>query len=489
MCVIKQKQTNATRNQSAATTTYGYDSLYRLTVASTTFASSTPYKHAFAYTPIGNISAMSTTSGATTTYTYAETGYTNPHAPTAIGGTTLTYDTNGNVTVNGQTAYTWDYRNRMTATGKGGATTTYAYDHTYERVKKVSTTTTTWYPSDLYSKEGSTTTRFIYGNGELLATVEGNGTATSTRYYHADHLGSTRLVTDSSGVGKQALDYYPYGSQRITNGVYTAPRTYIGEIGDQSTQLQYLNARYYDPQRGQFLSQDPVFWGSQNLSNPQSFNSYSYAENNPVNRKDPSGLVTAKGSAKETLKAIEKTLRDMLKLVASYATNPIGTQISIAKSQAQTVKKVVSAAANPSQTYSQGRQAVATFMNASDAEQDVIIGSGIVFVGSLFVPGPKVFKPKNIIDETLSGSGNMRSASKLSSTEALTTGEEFLGPNYVQIGKPDSGVFRSADGLRQFRIDNNSIDPARSQPHVSFEAFQVGQTTPYVNNHVFLTNY
>lgn len=51
-----------------------------------------------------------------------------------------------------------------------------------------------------------------------------------------------------------------------------------------------MNARYYDGKRGQFLSQDPVFWSTkQNLANPQSFNSYSYAENNPVNLKDPDG--------------------------------------------------------------------------------------------------------------------------------------------------------------------------------------------------------
>jgi RHS repeat-associated protein len=54
----------------------------------------------------------------------------------------------------------------------------------------------------------------------------------------------------------------------------------------------FLNARYYNSSQGQFLSEDPVFWGEpklQNLQNPQSFNTYSYSLDNPITNKDPSG--------------------------------------------------------------------------------------------------------------------------------------------------------------------------------------------------------
>ena len=53
------------------------------------------------------------------------------------------------------------------------------------------------------------------------------------------------------------------------------------------------NARYYEGQRGQFLSEDPTFWGKQSLQNPQSLNSYSYAEGNPIVKKDPTGLAVS----------------------------------------------------------------------------------------------------------------------------------------------------------------------------------------------------
>jgi len=97
----------------------------------------------------------------------------------------------------------------------------------------------------------------------------------------------------SSGDVVQTLDYYPFGSERINQDYGSqSQRTYIGEHYDDETDLSYLNARYYKGDRGQFLSQDPVFWEdplSQNLENPQSLNSYSYAENNPIIKKDPTG--------------------------------------------------------------------------------------------------------------------------------------------------------------------------------------------------------
>jgi hypothetical protein len=46
-----------------------------------------------------------------------------------------------------------------------------------------------------------------------------------------------------------------------------------------------MQARSDNPCRGQFLSEDPVFLGDQKqqvLTDPQSLNSYSYANDNPV---------------------------------------------------------------------------------------------------------------------------------------------------------------------------------------------------------------
>lgn len=80
---------------------------------------------------------------------------------------------------------------------------------------------------------------------------------------------------------------------------------YIGQYLDDATNLDYLNARYYDGGRGQFTSQDPVFLSigsptqlkqltqldlSDFLKDPQRQNSYNYGGGNPITNKDPSGL-------------------------------------------------------------------------------------------------------------------------------------------------------------------------------------------------------
>jgi len=93
----------------------------------------------------------------------------------------------------------------------------------------------------------------------------------------------------------QWFDYAPYGAviASTNTGTTRAARQYVNRFADQSN-LDYLNARYYDPARGQFISQDPAFWSNkQNLMNPQSLNSYSYANDNPITGKDPDGLASS----------------------------------------------------------------------------------------------------------------------------------------------------------------------------------------------------
>ncbi len=124
-------------------------------------------------------------------------------------------------------------------------------------------------------------------------------------------------MTDEAGDIVEAVDYYPYGSPRVdqkTGGYQGEARKYIGERYDAATNLSYLNARYYDGARGQFTSQDPVFWGKQDLANPQSLNSYGYSLNNPISRKDPSG----KASISDGMKAIVSLLQSLVSSLMSW---------------------------------------------------------------------------------------------------------------------------------------------------------------------------
>lgn len=291
------------------TTNYSYDNLDRLLTASTTVASTSPFKMSYAYDALGNITGVSLNGAATTTYTYAQTGYANPHAATTYNGTTYTYDNNGNVTAAGTSAYTYDYLNRMSQSVIATATTTYGYDHAGARMFQQTASSTTFYPSRFYSMiattSGATTTatstEYIFLGDLLLATIDQlriNGTATGTptpSFVHPDHLGSTGIVTNASGTPVQTLDYYPYGGTRVSSGAQLEKRQYIGQFTDPSA-LSYLNARYYDASRGQFTSEDPVFWeigltrdGKSALANPQALNSYGYGNGNPITNKDPLG--------------------------------------------------------------------------------------------------------------------------------------------------------------------------------------------------------
>jgi hypothetical protein len=163
----------------------------------------------------------------------------------------------------------WDYKNRMLSARVAGATSTYQYDHTIARVAQMTPTTTSHYPTKFYSVEYAgvstttgTSTAFLFHGDTLVAYIEqrianGQATGTPTTYYvHPDHLGSTNVVTNSGGTVVEALDYYPYGAERIHSGSADLDRTYIGQFGDDATSLDYLNAR---PQAksGKTLARNP----------------------------------------------------------------------------------------------------------------------------------------------------------------------------------------------------------------------------------------
>jgi RHS repeat-associated protein len=262
----------------------------------TSSQSATTSVETYSYNIIGNLLSKTGQQG---TYAYAGTttgSYANPHAVTSIGGSTYTYDNNGNLLTASGMTNTWDYRNRLTQT-VASSTTTYGYDHSDQRVKKTTGGVSTYYPNKYFEITNATSTKYIFAGDELVAYVEGNGMATSTHYVHPDHLGSTNIVTNSLGVLELTKDYYPYGAERLEDGSASLTRGYIGQYEDGDN-LSYLNARYYKSDRGQFLSQDPIFLqiGAMDLQaqegllrDPQQLNSYSYARNNPIIYKDPTG--------------------------------------------------------------------------------------------------------------------------------------------------------------------------------------------------------
>ncbi len=276
-----------------------YDDVHRLSSAT---ATSTDPNLAgtrnFTYSAIGNL--LTSTQGGT--YTYNNTGsgvYSNPHAPTTVGTVNYTYDKNGNQLTDGTWTNTWDFKNRLVTSAKTGNTVTYTYDHTGARVKKTDTVSgvPTYYVTPEYEVEGTVTRHHIVAPGVgSIASMMSYPTYDTTRYHLTDHLGGTHVEVDYLGNTLQYMVYEPFGKVRYSwqSGSYSNDYKYTGKEQDSETNWQYYGARYYDNNRGQFMSADPVFLNLglgdlSGLADPQMWNSYAYARNNPYANIDPDG--------------------------------------------------------------------------------------------------------------------------------------------------------------------------------------------------------
>ncbi len=107
-------------------------------------------------------------------------------------------------------------------------------------------------------------------------------------YYHTDAIGNVRAITDASGNVIERHDYQPYGEEWLPQGG-TQPLRFTGKERDVETGLDYFGARYYGSKIGRFTTTDPVYTWQENLVDPQRWNRYAYARNNPLRYTDPDG--------------------------------------------------------------------------------------------------------------------------------------------------------------------------------------------------------
>ena len=286
---------DASNTNSAKTMTYTYDDLNRLTSATSSgTVAGSAVAETYTYNAIGNILNKSDV-GPYQYQGHTGTNYANPHAATKIGGVTQTCDMQGNLLTSapGPVNYVWTYRD--TLAGSMDAGTGYLYDHSNSRVKSTGPGFTTHFAHDTYEKgiTSGEVKRYITLGGDTIATIKVSGATVTPTYLHTDHLGGTGVVTDSTGIKIELSDYLPFGGQRLSEGTNDEQHQFTGYEYDDETGLNYAEARYQDPVRGRFISEDPAFWNMEHLkeqlSDPQRWNSYSYAINNPLTMHDPDG--------------------------------------------------------------------------------------------------------------------------------------------------------------------------------------------------------
>jgi RHS repeat-associated protein len=110
-----------------------------------------------------------------------------------------------------------------------------------------------------------------------------------TVYYHLDPLGSVRAVTSGAGAVVERHDYRPFGEDTMPLPAPGAdPTRFLGQQRDQ-TKLDQFGARYYSMFTGRFTGVDPIITPGA-IADPQRWNRYAYALNNPLRYIDTSGL-------------------------------------------------------------------------------------------------------------------------------------------------------------------------------------------------------
>lgn len=105
-------------------------------------------------------------------------------------------------------------------------------------------------------------------------------------YYYTDPQGTVLAKADAGGTIIATYDYAPYGTAVASMSPAPNGPGYAGHVSDPGTGLVYMQARYYDPEVGRFISTDPV---GPSPGNGFNFNRYDYANNNPIVNVDPDG--------------------------------------------------------------------------------------------------------------------------------------------------------------------------------------------------------
>ena len=137
-------------------------------------------------------------------------------------------------------------------------------------------------------EKGNKTSQNIIGNdSNTFATIRYDSGTQTEYFYSKDVQGSVVAILNNSGKCEQAYSYTDYGeTQKNIDSKFYNEICYTGGIYDENTGLYYLNARYYDSNDGEFLSQD-TYRGTE--TDKDTWNLYAYCSGNPINYVDPSG--------------------------------------------------------------------------------------------------------------------------------------------------------------------------------------------------------
>lgn len=275
---------------------FGYDSLGRLTAAAEHRGDNAQrsYLINYDYDQFGNRYQHAASNPASSNplgYIAVEDGDIDKGTNRFTSG--ITYDNAGNVKLDNKFTgrqYTYDANNRQKTVSVPGATgTTYTsvYDGAGQRVATINNGVTVYMVYDAMGKLVA----------EYGLSSKGSGGA---QYVFSDRQGSVRVVTNQGGGVMSRQDYQPFGEELgavemrsndpYYGGANSVRQGYAGMEEDEGSGMNHTLWRKYDSASGRWTSPDP-YGGSMTVDDPQSFNRYTYVNNDPVNLTDPTGLM------------------------------------------------------------------------------------------------------------------------------------------------------------------------------------------------------
>ncbi|MBL1259190.1 MAG: RHS repeat-associated core domain-containing protein [Thiotrichaceae bacterium] len=275
---------------------YVYDPVYRLKIVTSTDSAN---NQSYGYDDVGNRKSM-TRNGVTTYYEHSD----GNRLEELRHGTALVfsydYDDNGS-RINKRNSvgavvesYAYNQKRLITQMNSAGSVTNFAYDPNLYRIQKSSSVGTNNYLLEAEHLEsvfdGNNQLKASYLRGVVVDEIingferDANGNWLN-RTFHHDQVNSVVALSDHNGVTAQKRAYTPFGLDLSSSGESTNSLAYTGREQDNESGLYYYRARYYDPEVGRFISEDPLGFEA-------GINFYSYVGNNPLRFNDPMGLDT-----------------------------------------------------------------------------------------------------------------------------------------------------------------------------------------------------
>ena len=204
------------------------------------------------------------------------------------GAESLIYDEEGQLLTKGGDTFTFDRAHRLTGAATETDSLIFSYDGAGNRLAVDRNETVTRYIYDaagnlLAEADTDGITRYYIHGAGLLAMVTSGGTPYC---YHFDATGHTIALTDAGKTVVNKYAYTPFGVLAGQEEAVEQPFKFVGQFGvmTEDNGWYYMRARYYDPEMGRFISEDPLGFDGGDV------NLYAYCSNDPVNYIDPDGL-------------------------------------------------------------------------------------------------------------------------------------------------------------------------------------------------------